>query len=153
MKYLNALVCGTGLMLCAACGGGKVEIDRTGGEESTISGSQSTSGSSEAYFTNDIFPLLIKDRSSSTGGCAASGCHLKGSASSSETSFYQINASSASDSWNWAQVRRNRVISANTTYATSSSSTLAAKKDSNHQSFRDWATSEKLKLDEWVALP
>ncbi len=134
------------------CGSGNIEIDREGAEESVVSGPEASGLSAEAYFTSQLFSTLTKARTSAADGCATSGCHLKGAASSSAETFYQIDKASASESWNWAQVRRNRVIVKNTTFAASGSQTLSVKKNENHQSFKDWTAEEKALIDTWTGL-
>lgn len=131
-------------LLCMACGGGDISIDRTMGNESSA-------GNSLAYFTNTIFPLLISDRTGFTGGCAGtSGCHFKGNAAQTGQTFYQVNALSASESANWAMARRSAVTTG--TYAATNSITLKTRKNSDHQSFTRWTTDEKTTLDKWTAL-
>jgi hypothetical protein len=133
-----------------SCGGGDVSIDRSQGIESAVNGVGGTGDNSLVYFTNTIFPLLIRGQTNAAQGCATPACHAKGSASNSAQTFFQINAASSGESWNWAQVRRNRVVEG--TYASSGSQTLKSKKDANHNSFSDWSSDEKLKIDGWSAL-
>lgn len=142
MRIAEVVCLSMGLML-TGCGSGDISIDRSNGLESTA-------GNSLSYFGDAIYPLLIKDRTGFAGGCAASGCHLKGSASVSVQTFFQVNKSSSSDSANWAMARRSRVTTG--TYATTNSMTLKAQKDNNHNSFSQWSTEEKANLDTWTAL-
>lgn len=146
------------LLICflhSSCGSGSLKIDRTAGVESTSAANTITpeTETAAAYFTNEIFVLL--SRSAETGGCAtANECHLKTSPFSSEQTFFKVDTTSPSETWNWAQVRRNRTIAGN--YLTASppfrGKTLKTQKDSVHNSFSKWSSEEKTKLDHWTEL-
>lgn len=141
------------LFTCAGCGSGDYTIDPQSGIENELGsspgGGGSPSASAQQYFTDNLWPIMKLTGTSGTG-CANSGCH--GNASAPNQTFFKVDASSATNSWNWASVRRKNVTTSSG-YAGASSVTLKSKMDSNHNTFRSWSATQKALIDAWVALP
>lgn len=154
--FYSLLLAGS-LALLIACGSGDYTINPDGGLESQVGDTTAggtTSGGTTAgttgatpqqYFTDNLWPIM---KLTSGKGCASGGCHNL----QTPQTFYQVDPASASNSWNWASVRR-KSVDTSTGYARSSSVTLRSRKNSNHNSFQNWTSADKALIDAWVALP
>lgn len=128
-----------------ACGDGDFRVNPSEGTLSSVGGG---SGGSTAldFFTTKLYPLMIANTGNK--GCLGSGCH---SIPQSTQTFFQVDAASVSNSFNWASARRTTVTVG--TYAASTSDTIKNRKNQNHQNFSNWTAAEKALVDEWSALP
>ncbi len=145
MKRLSLLVSFVGWM--AGCGDGDFRVNPAAGTLSTVGGSGPSTNTAQAYFTANIFPIMT----ATTGGkgCLGSGCHSP----SSDQTFFQLDASSASISYNWAGIRRTQAPDPGT-YASASSARILTKKDTvpAHNSFSNWTTADKAFIDTWSSM-
>jgi hypothetical protein len=131
------------------CGSGDYTIDPNAGLESESGGTTGGTGGAAAqtFFTDNLWPIM---KFTSGTGCANGGCH--GNISASPQTFFKVDATSASNSWNWSGVRRKRV-DRTTGFAGVSSVTLKARKDGGHNTFQNWSAAQKALLEDWVGLP
>lgn len=159
-EYFLSAICLAAILTFISCGSGDYTIDPDQGIESqvgdTTSGGTTGGGTTggggttpQQYFTDNLWPLMKLTATNGTG-CANSSCH--GNVGASNQTFFKVDAASATNSWNWASVRR-RSVDTSTGYAGPSSVTLKSKMDSSHNTFRSWTTAQKTLLNNWVALP
>jgi len=163
MPYLEALnklkikiKSGVPLMalgLLVGCGDGHVNIDTDFGKASELPLGDIQRDEQEvamkAYFIDNLFPIMALD-SLPQGGCAISGCHLSGDASSNEQTFFQVDPDSSDNSWQWARYRR--TVSEVSSFTTNGSDTLKNRKDEGHNSFAAWSSEQKALIDTWAAM-
>ena len=128
-----------------ACGNGDFRINPSAGTKSTLGGSGGASTPQE-YFEQNLFPLMA---SSPTKGCT--GCHASGSTTFSGTKPFEVDASSASNSYNWAGARRVDPVSAGD-YSDLGDPTLKTQMDADHENFQNWEQSDRDMLNEWTAM-
>jgi len=129
-----------------ACGDGDFRVNPTAGTLSTASGTGGPDGTAKQYFTTNLFPLMTANTGSK--GCLGSGCH---EIDTNRPRYFQLDASDANSSYNWAGARRASVLIGN--YADGTAQTLKAKKDTNHNNFNNWTPTEKALIDTWTDLP
>jgi len=135
------------------CGDGHVNIDNDFGKISELPLGDIQRDEQEvaikAFFVENLFPIMALD-SFPQGGCAISGCHLSGDASSNEQTFFQVDPDSSDNSWQWARYRRS--VSEVSSFTTNGSDTLKNRKDNGHNSFAAWSTEQKAFIDTWAAM-
>lgn len=139
------------LLLLPGCGDGDFRINPAGGSLSELGRGGTIADNAFNFFQTNLFPIMTSTTNPGKS-CLGSGCH---SLNTSQPTFFQIDASSAVNTYNWAGARRTSVVQG--TYAGSSSRTIQAQKDVSHPSdigssggFTNWSTSEKALIDTWV---
>jgi hypothetical protein len=149
MKYFYLsfalFVCVAGL---SRCGSGNFVLDTSQGVASNVVGNVPADVTPEEYFTNNIFPIV--KNTSGIKGCALSGCHNVNDSPSHAQTFFQVDPSSASNSWNWASARRTTIVVG--PYATSSAIRILTRSSNNHENFSNWTSAEKTFISTWAAL-
>jgi len=131
------------------CGDGDFRVNPSEGTLSSAGGGPGSGFNALQFFTIKLYPLMIANTGSKS--CLGSGCH---SMPQGSQTYFQVDASSADGSFNWARPRRlTPVVAGDYSAADPASSTLKFKKDQNHQNFNNWTNAEKTLIDEWSALP
>lgn len=101
----------------------------------------------QEYFEIGIFPLL----DSAAKGCTS--CHNLENPENLPDGYFVVLEGSAGGTWDWARPRRRSPVDfADTAFTNSEAQTLRAKALENHETFKNWSTSDRALLDAWTNL-
>lgn len=160
------------LFSLAACGDGDFSINRQAGEASALdlrgeTDSGQTAAAARTYFLDNIFPLMSSEEGTtyasdtSVKGCLGGGCH---NTQTSNPTFFQIDPGDRDRSWDFARVRRTKILFGEFAPEPPSSARTLYNRNRNaagdllpraqrHNSFQNWTDAELSLIDLWTALP